>query len=201
MYNWRKLSQEDRERVLKERKIRRFPWHAPPHFKYEEGKKDFLITAACYEHKSIIGKSSARMADCESDLIQLCSDKGCKLYAWAILPNHYHLLIETEHIDEVLASLGHYHGRSSYNWNGEDEARGRKVWYRSVEREMRSERHFYATVNYVNHNPVKHGYVKSWEEWPYSSATEYIQKVGRYEAAAIWREYPILGYGDDWDID
>src|SRR5687767_11705213 len=132
MYNWRKLSETDREYVLNERKARRFPWHAPPHFKYE-GKKDFLITAACFEHKHIIGKLPERMSGCESDLRELCADNASKLYAWAILPNHYHLLLNTESIDAVLAALGKYHGRSSYLWNGEDQSRGRKVWFRSVE--------------------------------------------------------------------
>src|SRR5215207_4359466 len=119
MYNWRKLSDSDRRYVLTERKVRRFPWHAPPHFQYEEGKKDFLITAACYEHKPVIGGSSARMAGCESDLIEICADNECRLYAWTVLPNHYHLLAQTERIKDVVASLGQYHGRSSYCWNGE----------------------------------------------------------------------------------
>ena len=34
---------------------------------------------------------------------------------------------------------------------------GRKVFFRAVERAMRSDRRFWATLNYVHHNPVHHG--------------------------------------------
>jgi putative transposase len=97
--------------------------------------------------------------------------------------------------------LGKFHGSSSFRWNSEDNARGRKVWFKSVERSMRSERHFYATLNYVHNNAVKHGYVALWQDWPYSSAGEFIRKVGRENVREMWQRYPVLEYGKDWDPD
>lgn len=194
------MSSEDRDYVLKERKIRRFPWHSPPHFEYE-GERQFIITAACFEHKHIIGKSRDRMAECESELIEICSESSSKLYAWCVLPNHYHLLLCTAAVRKLLSRLGKFHGSSSFRWNGEDDTRGRKVWFRALERSMRSERHFYATLNYIHHNPVKHGYVEKWKDWPYSSAADYLEKVGRETASRVWKEFPVLNYGDDWDHD
>jgi putative transposase len=200
MYDWRRLSDPDRQWLLDQRKARRFPWHAPPHFEYE-GEQRFLITAACYEHKHVIGKNSGRMAECESRLIELCSEMETELFAWCVLPNHYHLLLQTDIIKLVLGALGKFHGSSSYRWNGEDDARGRKVWFKSVERAMRSDRHFYASLNYVNNNAVKHGYVSRWQDWPYSSAVEYLDRIGHEEATRIWNEYPVLDYGLEWDVD
>jgi putative transposase len=200
MYDWRNMSDSDRSAVLKERKAYRRPWHSPPHFDYQ-GDQRFIITAACFEHKHVIGKSAERMEECEAALIDICNELNAKLYAWCLLPNHYHLLISTDLIKDFLKRLGKYHGSSSYTWNGEDEMRGRKVWYRSVERSMRSERHYYATLNCINHNPVKHGYVDSWKGWPYSIAGKYLETVGRDVAANVWRKYPILDYGKDWDVD
>ena len=51
--------------------------------------------------------------------------------AWCVLPNHYHLLLATSDILEFLEQeqLGKMHGRTSFNWNGEEKQRGRKVWY------------------------------------------------------------------------
>jgi putative transposase len=198
MYDWRRLSEHDRQFLLNQRIARGFPWHAPPHFKYE-GERRFLITAACYDHKPIIGATSERMASCESDLLEICSEKATEVFAWCVLPNHYHLLLQTPVIEDLLKSIGKFHGSSSYNWNGEDDSRGRKVWFKSVERSMRSERHYYATLNYVNNNAVKHGYVSRWQDWPYSSAAQYLEKVGVDEAIRIWRAYPVLDYGKDWD--
>ncbi|HXI88717.1 MAG TPA: hypothetical protein VNO24_01765 [Blastocatellia bacterium] len=60
---------------------------------------------------------------------------------------------------------------------------------------MKSERHFWASLNYVHHNPVHHGYVERWQDWPWSSAAEFLQRVAREKAAEIWKKYPILDYG------
>jgi putative transposase len=43
---------------------------------------------------------------------------------------------------------------------------------------MKSERHFWVTLNYVHHNPVHHGYVKRWLDWPWSSARQYLAETG-----------------------
>ena len=64
---------------------------------------------------------------------------------------------------------------------------------------MRSERHFFATVNYVHNNPAHHRYVRLWIEWGWSSASEYLEQMGRTEAERVWREYPIRDYGKKWD--
>ena len=64
---------------------------------------------------------------------------------------------------------------------------------------MKSARHWHATINYLHHNPVKHGYVTRWQDWLFSSAAAFLQKTGREEAEALWKEYPIGGYGRGWD--
>jgi len=39
---------------------------------------------------------------------------------------------------------------------------------------IRDERDYGRHVDYIHHNPVKHGYVKRAVEWPYSSIHRYI---------------------------
>jgi putative transposase len=121
------------------------------------------------------------------------------IHAWCVLPNHYHALIETREILAVLADLGRMHGRLSFHWNGEERTRGRQVWCGAVERYLRSDAHFWATMNYVHHNPVHHRYAQRWQDWPFSSATEYLTQMGHAEAARVWEEYPVLDYGKGWD--
>jgi putative transposase len=99
----------------------------------------------------------------------------------------------------LLAALGKLHGRTSYRWNGEEGSRGRQVWHRAAETAMKFERHFWAKLNYVLHNAVRHGYVERWQDWPYSNAAQYLAEVGRDVAERRWREYPILDFGKDWD--
>ena len=99
----------------------------------------------------------------------------------------------------TLRGIGQLHGRTSFEWNGQDNTRGRKVWYRCVERSMRNERHRWATLNYIHNNPVHHGYVQRWQDWPFGSAIEYLEHVGAEQAGEIWRKYPVLDYGKGWD--
>ena len=126
MYDWRKMTEAEQAAALAERKARKLPWHSPPHFEYADCEQRFIVSAACFEHKSIIGKTRQRMADFESDLLDLCRSNGVFLYAWCLLPNHYHLLIRTGVIKLFLREVGKLHGSSSYRWNGEDDRRGRK---------------------------------------------------------------------------
>jgi len=194
------MTEEERAQVVELRRRRRFPKHAPPHFDFE-GEHQYLISAACYEHAHVIGKTAERMTECEEAVLSGCQKFSGEVYAWCILPNHYHVLLRAERIKELRKELGLYHGRSSHQWNGEDERRGRQVWHNCFERAMKSERHFWASLNYVHHNPVHHGYTERWQDWPWSSARDFIEREGREKAAEIWRAYPILDYGKKWDVD
>jgi len=99
----------------------------------------------------------------------------------------------------VLGELGRLHGRTAHTWNDQEQRRGRKVFFRAADRAMRSERHYWCTLNYVHHNPVRHGYVRRWTDWPWSSARAYLDAAGPDQAGKIWREYPLLDYGKGWD--
>jgi putative transposase len=193
------MTTEDRAYALEVRRARQLPWHSPPHLDIE-GTHKYLVSAACYEHAPIIGKDSKRMTECEADVLTVCSELCVATHAWCILPNHYHILVTTDRIAQLRRGLGQFHGRSSHAWNGEDSNRGRKAWYNCFERPMKSPRHFWATLNYVHHNPVHHGYVQRWQDWPWSSAEEFVKNVGRARAMEIWKLYPILDYGKKWDV-
>ncbi len=196
-YCWRRLTPEQREAVFQERTHYPRPWHGPPHFSSETTL--YLLSAACYEHQPIIGVSPQRMAEFELEVLQTTAERAQKTVAWVVLPNHYHLLVDTKDILGLLKAHGRLHGRTSFRWNAEDARRGRQVWHRAAETAMKSEGHFWATLNYVLHNAVRHGYVERWQDWPYSNAAQYLEEVGRDLAERRWRKYPILDYGKDWD--
>lgn len=198
MYNWRKFTEAQRKEALALRRGRKLPWHSPPHLDFE-GTHQYLISATCYEHAFVIGKNPERMTECESEILKIFRETCLEVYAWCVLPNHYHALVKTDRIKELRGELGQFHGRSSFKWNGEDSKRGRKVWHNCFERAMKSERHFWASLNYVHNNPVHHGYVEHWQDWPWSSARDYLKQVGRERAKRIWQKYPVLDYGKKWD--
>ncbi len=197
MYLWRKLTRDQRQELQSFRQINDRPWHSPTHRVGESGR--YLLTGSCYEHHAIVGHSPERLAAFSKHLLATLEPHCAEVNAWCVLPNHYHALVRTELLADLLHDIGRLHGRISFDWNGEDQRRGRKVWFNCVETAMKSERHFRATLNYVHHNPVYHGYVRLWHEWPFSSASAFLGSVGREQAEKLWREFPLLDYGKDWD--
>jgi putative transposase len=197
-YLWRRLNASQRAELLAWRCNRNHPWHSPQH-QPNFGHGTFHITAACFEHSPIIGSSPERLNDFSDTLLATISEASAIAVAWCVLPNHYHALVETENILKLIHEIGRLHGRTSTQWNKEDNLPGRKVFHGLVERFMRSDRHFWATLNYIHHNRVHHGYVKKWQDWPWSSATEYLKTSGKDKAEEIWRKYPIRNYGQGWD--
>ncbi len=217
MYAWRKMTGDQRENALQERQLRRMPFHGPPHYGSDLPCL-YHLTAACYEHRAILGASPARMAAFEAELVEALGGIGAgvtraseppeggttngrnsQLLYWCVLPNHWHALVRTDALRAVIKRVGRLHGRSSHLWNGEDDMRGRTCWHRCADRRMRNEAHVHATVNYILNNPVHHGYVERWQDWPYSNARDYLEHVGTAEAARRWQLYPVLGYGKGWD--
>ena len=198
MYAWRKWTPEIRESVLTRRKLLHRPWHGPPHFTGQQTDQ-YLITGTCYEHEPILGASDERMDAFVVLLHQAFQEIQAAIHAWCVLPNHYHVLTTTSDLPALVARLGKLHGSTSFTWNGEDNARGRQCWHRASDRAMRSEAHFWATLNYVHHNAVKHEYVAKWTDWPWTSAHDYLREKGRDEAARIWKTYPLGDYGTGWD--
>jgi putative transposase len=52
---------------------------------------------------------------------------------------------------------------------------------------MKPEGHFHASGN------------AKWTDWPFSSAAEYIEYLGREQALKFWQSYPLFDYGKNWD--
>ena len=198
MYRWRQWTQEQRAIILTERRQRKYPSHSPAHI-VSDHTSIYLITAACFEHVPIIGITDKRLAEFSSQLCEFMHTHCRTVFAWVVLPNHYHVLCDVINLDSMLTGIGKLHGRTSFQWNGEDGKRGRQTWCKAAETAMKSEGHFYASRNYVLHNPVHHGYCAKWTEWPFSSAAEFLESVGREQALRFWQSYPLYDYGKDWD--
>ena len=196
-YVWRKLTPEQRQGLRAWREQHSFPWHSPPHAVGGSGK--YHLTAACLNHTPHIGASRERIGNFCGALLAALGAVTTGIHAWCVLPNHYHVLVSVPDLRRATWALGRLHGRTSFEWNKEECVRKRQVWHTAADRFLRSERHFWATMNYIHHNPVRHGYVKRWQDWPYSSVHEFLAGMIREEAERIWHEYPIGEYGKGWD--
>lgn len=197
MYDYRRWTPEQRDQVVKERIQRGYPWHSPPHVDAPGYFR--IITGACFEHAHYLS-TATRMGWFENELLEHIREQGLDCTAWVVLSNHYHILVKINDIKEFTTKQGQLHGRTSFEMNKDDGTTGRRVWYRCQDRCIRSERHYHTTLNYIHNNPIKHGYVKKWSEWPFSSFHWYLATKGREWLEEIWREHPVLNYGDKWDL-
>jgi REP element-mobilizing transposase RayT len=93
-----------------------------------------------------------------------------RLIAWCIMPNHVHVLVETvpgHPLDKIVHSWKSYTAQKA----NELLARSGPFWAREYyDRYMRDDAHLAQTVAYIEHNPVKAGFVKTAEAWKFSSA-------------------------------
>ncbi|KKJ00133.1 hypothetical protein [Prochlorothrix hollandica] len=216
MYEYRRLTVEQRAEVVRERLARGYPPHQPPHPIRDQ--VCYLITAACYEHRALM-KAEARRQQLLDLLFERFTDCGVELRGWVVLPNHYHLLVYLG--GEDCSSLGEgrervgggefdsyqrigkvirvIHGALARSWNSADGTAGRKVWCRYSDRVIRSERHYYTTLNYIHYNPVKHGWSVSPYDWSGGSIHWYLAEKGREWLRDSWVRYPVKDYGKDWD--
>jgi len=128
----------------------------------------------------------------------LAEKEWAKVCAWVVLPNHYHVLVS---VDLHLFSgwIRRVHNGTATEWNRVDRIPGRKVWHRFSDRLIRSDRHYWASVNYIHGNPVKHGHVGKAEDWPCSSIHRYLDDIGKEELMDMVKQYPVDDYGKGWD--
>lgn len=89
MYEYRKLTPEERQQLVEKRLQREFPPYSPPHpFK---NQKFYLLSAACYEHSCYI-EPEARRQQVLDLIFKVFITHGADIRAWVVLPNHYHVL-------------------------------------------------------------------------------------------------------------
>ena len=194
MYEWRKMSDEERWETIKIRRQRHFPHHAPPKSACRLGF--FIINTACFEHRHVMDTLKRRKQFAEQ-LIAHMEPVSERIHAWVVLPNHYHIMVDINRSIQLRSFMGKLHGRMSYLWNLEDALQGRKVFFYSMERPVGSKAHYFTALNYIHNNPVKHGYCRRWNKWETSSFHEFLGEVGRDRAIEIWRSYPVRDYGEE----
>jgi putative transposase len=197
-YEYRKFTPQEREEIVRYRRERGYPLHAPPHPFREAGY--YLITAANFEHASVMD-SADRRTEFEMHLLEAMRGIQADTIAWAILPNHYHILVDVESLDSISAALKYLHGKTSRLWNLEDNLTGKRhVWYKFTDRLMRSEKQLHQTFNYIHYNPLKHDFTDDIYEWPWSSIKLYENNHGREWLREQWKSNPPpTEFGRGWD--
>ena len=104
-----------------------------------------------------------------------------KMIAYVFLPDHFHLLIQPSGASNFSQIMHSCKRNFTLNYKRHKGINGSlKFWQkRFFDHIIRDEQDFKNHVEYIHHNPIKHGYVQHPEEWPHSSYHEW-QKRGFY---------------------
>jgi putative transposase len=154
--------------------------------------RTYWISASTLGHARILDDPAKTIW--RDTLKELASRDGARLYAWVVLEDHYHLLLWLRFGEDLPAFIHGLHGRSSRSINKEHGITGRRVWYQYWDRCIRDERDFFTRLNYLYHNPVKHGYVKTPEDYPFSSYLYFQKKYGMEWLRDLWERYPVVDF-------
>lgn len=97
-----------------------------------------------------------------------------RLFAWCIMPNHVHVLMETTAaFSKIVQSWKSFTGRWALEKNAELGlgVPGTALWMREYwDRYIRDADHFDSVRAYIEKNPVAAGFCQQASDWPWSSA-------------------------------
>jgi putative transposase len=97
-----------------------------------------------------------------------------RLFAWCVMPNHVHVLMETRHaLSKIVQSWKSYTGRWALGKNAELGLGipGKALWMREYwDRYIRDGAHFDNVLYYIERNPVTAGLCEKPSDWAWSSA-------------------------------
>jgi putative transposase len=142
--------------------------HSPARRLPEAGA--YMVTAATYG-KAHHFRSAARLELLQTRLLELAAEHQWEVQAWAVFSNHYHFIAHAPVGPASLSQLlKHLHADTAREVNRQDGVQGRKVWFQFWDTLLTYERSYFARLNYVHNNAVKHGLAADAEGYPWCSA-------------------------------
>ncbi len=129
-----------------------------------------MVTAGTYKKAHLLSDSN-RLDFFMALLFSCAREYGWELHAWAILSNHYHFVASSPGNPANLKTmLSKLHTMSAREFNRQDQAEGRKVWYQYFDTHITFQPSYYARLKYVSQNPVHHGVALRAENYRWCSA-------------------------------
>jgi REP-associated tyrosine transposase len=138
------------------------------------------------------------------------------IYAYCLMPNHFHILIKTKSEKEFLDLTGFknlsglketekfisQHFSNLFNsytkaYNKMYERRG-SLWNRPFKaKEITSDSYLTNVIFYIHHNPVHHGFTEKIEDWPHSSYHSLLSK----KDTKLKRQETIAWFGNKKELN
>ncbi len=131
--------------------------------------------------------------------LKFLSKDGLKVYAYVILENHCHFVLQSNNLDHDIARFKSYTAKQMIQYLAKNNVkqileqlafykkahkqdRAYQFWQEGVHPELiQNDDMMRQKVDYIHLNPVKRGYIEKAEHWRYSSARDYLGQQGLLE--------------------
>ena len=138
------------------------------------------------------------------DSLRYLAKEGLTVYAYVILENHCHLLVQSKALDKDIARYKSYTAKLLIKYLHDNNIkqileqlafykkahkldRAYQFWQEGVHPVLiQNDEIMRQKVEYIHHNPVKRGYIDKAEHWRYSSARNYAGEDGLLEVCTQW---------------
>ena len=173
--------------------------HAPLH--RLSGKGTYIVTAGTLNREHFFG-AAERLDLLESQLLGLAREYCWQLEAWAVFSNHYHFVGHALQDAATLKPfLSQLHADTAREINLQDDKPGRQVWYNFWETELTYEKSYFARLNYVHQNAVKHRLVLVANQYRWCSATWFERTATPAQVKTIYSfKTDRIRMIDDFDV-
>ncbi len=136
------------------------------------------------------------------DSLKFLQEDGLKIYAYVIMENHLHLIIQSENIEKYIQRFKSYTATEiinlltgnlkypllkNFNYINKITHSKHKIWEEGYHPKMIDGfSKMQQKVNYIHNNPVRRGYVDDPVHWVYSSARNYNGQNGILDVIEDW---------------
>ena len=138
------------------------------------------------------------------DSLRYLMAEGLTVYAYVILENHCHLMVQSQSLDRDITRFKSFTARQLISWLHDNHIkqileqlafykkahkgdRAYQFWQEGVHPELiQNDEMMRQKIEYIHQNPVKRGYVDEAVHWRYSSARDYDGSEGLLEVCRKW---------------
>ncbi|MBD3616949.1 MAG: transposase [Gracilimonas sp.] len=164
-------------------------------YKFYEKHYPYFITSTILEELPILSKPQIAQIVLDQ-LVYLQQRREVTLYAYILMGNHFHAIVQGEELAkklrlgksytarqilDVLKQNGHTHWLEKLKWNKRSHKIGRtfQVWQEGLHpKQLTNMKMVNQKIEYIHVNPVRAGFVKEPAHWRYSSACDYLGVQG-----------------------
>jgi putative transposase len=149
--------------------------HNPPHLLIDGAK--YWVTGSAYRHRPLFREHATKSKMLE--VLQKTAEKlGWRIDDWVILNDHYYLMLESPDYTvkgsgpKTIADFMNNFHRFTALWirkNNNSFKNVKRIFNNYWDTCITYERSYFARINYLYFNPVKHGYVDHPAKYPFGS--------------------------------